>query len=687
MRKLLAMVALCVALAATALGEGNVHFDEDTVAVGETVRFQVSGTEAAAYRYELLRGGQTLWTGEDTVYPSGGYRTRQAGVYTLRVYCTDPDGGERVLTGDFYVTGGEGEKQETAASASDRVQVVGGRAAFGSQGGIQRWTIVSDGVWVASTTDDFITLTGDCGGNGDTLTVTVAPSDEQGRTGHVTLRCGGGETTVELRQTADNGEETEETLFASTDVILLDGHKQVTWMDGAGEKSWTVTASGEWTWEASEDFITCRQSEGMLRVTVEDNHTGDVRCGTVALRCGAAQAYLFIWQQPAGQGAAVLSVEVDGSGGAAWQDTLRVRAVTTADAERLEVTLGEQTPVTLSQDASVLQGSERVWQTEVPLRAAGDSALLCMALDGTGRGAGKWAAVTAQPEAPGFYGDSAVQGDDGLTFTTTASVSKVEALDETGAVAAVFTTVEAEIMPYGNGAEKGRYALWSVQTDLRPSALRIGDAVLPVRAKTAAEKSIALYSQQDGWWADKAYKNSDLQRSGCAIFTLSHALQLLGFEGENTLPENLAVTYAACLYEGGTVNDALIGRAARDFGFKTRYELYKNKAEILGKARNGAVFSFAIVSGHIALAAGFDESGEKCLIYDSAPSATFERIKSGSIYYQDEAGSYVEVTDPSDIPGSVYYPETGGFGGLRYWLDTSYVVRRGVRLIQPATQK
>ena len=34
-----------------------------------------------------------------------------------------------------------------------------------------------------------------------------------------------------------------------------------------------------------------------------------------------------------------------------------------------------------------------------------------------------------------------------------------------------------------------------------------------------------VYSQRDGWWENVPYRKSNLSHSGCAIFTLSHALQ------------------------------------------------------------------------------------------------------------------------------------------------------------------
>jgi len=83
------------------------------------------------------------------------------------------------------------------------------------------------------------------------------------------------------------------------------------------------------------------------------------------------------------------------------------------------------------------------------------------------------------------------------------------------------------------------------------------------------------------------------------------------------------------------------------------------------------------------MAAELSEDKTKCRIIDSAPSATFSRIKNGKIYYTDESGAFIEAASPADIPGAVYYFENDAYGGMTYWMDIAYVARRGVRLIQP----
>lgn len=197
-------------------------------------------------------------------------------------------------------------------------------------------------------------------------------------------------------------------------------------------------------------------------------------------------------------------------------------------------------------------------------------------------------------------------------------------------------------------------------------------------------ESAAVYSQKDGWWIDKKYGRSNLDQSGCAIFALAHALHLLGLgDAAATSPEALAAAYPMYLTESGTVTSGLVNAARRDFGFATREEKIAKPDQIQQLFAEGAVFSFSVARGHIALAAGMSADGTKVRILDSAPSATFERIEDAQMYYLDESGAYRAAESLFEIPGAKYYMETNQFGGLEYYLDLAYVAKRGVRMIKP----
>ena len=222
--------------------------------------------------------------------------------------------------------------------------------------------------------------------------------------------------------------------------------------------------------------------------------------------------------------------------------------------------------------------------------------------------------------------------------------------------------------------EKGR--------EEKREAAFIVDGDLPVQAGIQE-----VYSQKDGWWKDKQYRHSNLGKSGCAIFTLSHALQRMGIATEESLPEALAQKYAFCLIPGeGTSNELLINSASKAFGFATRGKLYSDPKEIKALLEGGALFTFSIARGHIALVSGLSADGAMVRVVDSAPLATFERIVDSAQYYQMRSGAYRAALSPDDLPGARWFFETDDYGGLEYYLTMEYVAKRGVRLIQPQAE-
>lgn len=218
----------------------------------------------------------------------------------------------------------------------------------------------------------------------------------------------------------------------------------------------------------------------------------------------------------------------------------------------------------------------------------------------------------------------------------------------------------------------------------RPDGHAIGcEAYFTVGEQRQAEAGFALYSQKDGWWQDKKYGRSNLETSGCAIFTLAHALQLLGASSQGASPQELALKYPMYLAESGTVTSSLLAAAGRDFGFSSGKDKIRDRAEIARRFGEGAVFSFSPAEGHIALAAGLSGDGQWVRVLDSAPSATFERIRNAALYYRDAQGEYLAAASLADLPGIRYYFDTGEFGGAEYYLHIDYVAGRGVRLIAP----
>ena len=229
--------------------------------------------------------------------------------------------------------------------------------------------------------------------------------------------------------------------------------------------------------------------------------------------------------------------------------------------------------------------------------------------------------------------------------------------------------------------QAGEYTLTVTVTDAA------GKAVSQARQITVtpggAERLLDLYSQKDGWWLEVPYRDSTLDHSGCAIFTLSHALTRMGKSGDDLLPQNLAKTYALCLTPDGTNNERLIREAAAVYGYKTQGTLISDEKQLKKLFDQGAMFSFSIARGHIALALSLSEDGSMVRVVDSAPGATFTRIVNDSLYYRMRSGSFRAALRMEDLPGARWYFETGEYGGLEYWLRLSYVARRGARLILP----
>ena len=151
-----------------------------------------------------------------------------------------------------------------------------------------------------------------------------------------------------------------------------------------------------------------------------------------------------------------------------------------------------------------------------------------------------------------------------------------------------------------------------------------------------------VYSQKDGWWHDKVYSKKhrrSLEKAGCAIFSLSHALQRMGHTGEDIQPDKLAEKYTKLYIEGrGTDNEGLLVKAGAEYGFQTYPDLIETERGIAASLQRGDMLSFSVALGHIAMADGISEDGTKVHVVDSAPGATYERKDrfktKGHIYYQ-----------------------------------------------------
>ena len=207
---------------------------------------------------------------------------------------------------------------------------------------------------------------------------------------------------------------------------------------------------------------------------------------------------------------------------------------------------------------------------------------------------------------------------------------------------------------------------------------------IPVSGIAPAQEGVdVLYSQKDGWWKKKKYASSELQTSGCAIFAMSHALQRMGYTGEDVTPEELAKHYVFYRSGEGTWNEGLVNKCGEVYDFLSQKDLLTSTKEISTALQQGDYFSFSIVDGHIALADGISEDCSKVHIVDSAPGATFERIRNKeAIFVLQEDGSFAQASGPEDLPGIRWFFETQEYGGMEYWMDIDYCALRGMRLIR-----
>ena len=200
-----------------------------------------------------------------------------------------------------------------------------------------------------------------------------------------------------------------------------------------------------------------------------------------------------------------------------------------------------------------------------------------------------------------------------------------------------------------------------------------------------------VYSQKDGWWHSVIYRPKKpvetLEKGGCAIFSLSHILQRLGFSGEDVLPENLCVKNSRFYIPGrGTDNPGLILQASKDYGFTTQEDLIETEKGVADCLKRGDLLTFMIVTGHIAMADGISEDGQYVHIVDSATGATFERKDKwktkGHIFYRAEDGSFTEALSADELPGIRWFFETEDYCGMTYWMDLHYCAHQGMRLVR-----
>ncbi len=664
----------------------NLSADYMNVCAGETLTLTADaagGTPEKTYEYSIWRGNERIGC-ETSAKNRFEYIPLEEGTLTFSVLVKDQLGSQvSAVTDPVTVRGTAG------------LTVSGSLSPLFVQGGIRGLTVESPGPWSAVAEQDCVALLNACGNSGDTLYYAVSASGVGERSAVIRISSMGLSRRVVLRQSAEYAEETEVTLFgADTDWIRIEGQAAFSYLCGAEESVCTAAIEASGTWHADTDsgFVHLQQADGRLVMRVDENTAGEHRTAYVYVHCGGATAAISISQVFEDRRAAVREVVMDRERGRAYLDEVALRITTDRTAANVSVTVDQNAPIVFDGSHSSPSDDGLQWRITVPLTGAGAQSWLISADNELGSGAKALATVSVEGEQPAFAGlITADETNMQMIAWVTQGTERIEALDGKGHVLAAYTPQNARVDRVVD--DQGRYASWTMPVSgEKPVALRIGDqrqevhfAMIdtPEGAFDEGQPAFELYSQMDGTWKNKSYRKSNLEHSGCAIFALSHALQLLGHQEPESKPEQLAVTYAFCLVDGGTLNSTLIGNAGKVFGYKTRFKLYTDKKEITRRFKQGAMFSFGIVNGHIALTDRLSEDGTMCHIIDSAPSATFSRITGETPYlYNEKSGRFVPLASPAEIPGVRYYVDTEGYDGAEYWLPLSYVAERGVRLIQ-----
>ncbi len=632
------------------------------------------GSLPYTYTFSVTAGSERIW-GRSGAGSSIDYTASTVGDLTVTCTVTDSQNASASASAVLHVTEGPGITAESADSGPFRLY-----------GGVRTYTVHSPGLWTAETDSDFILLSRECGTDGSELVVTVLPGCREPRRGNVTLRCGSHEYGITITRLTDDGIEKEVSLSGDQSVLKVNGERMAVWENASGGREFSIVTDSDWIASASDTWITASYTpDGNLYAQVGDSPAFS-RSGYILIENDAgASAYISIYQDAGTDAPDVISVTLSDTMGISYLDSVTARVQVDGEADRVLVFRpADRDPVAVAGSDAVRE--DGIWEVSFPIEGSGEESYLFAAVRGESMGKAAVAVVNAFSEQAAFndlYADAEVDGDKcTVTVQVTSSVGSILLLDASGNAAGTVPKEEAVIDRYIDEENRGRFSQWTftVPSDSVPSALQVGNEALEVQVRRKTYPDL-IFSQFDGTWDTVKYRRSDLENSGCAIFTLASALRKLGIVSDDALPEALAETYAYCLVDGGTLNSTLIGNAAKAFGFRTRYDLYTDRGSVESLFAQGAMFSFSVVKGHIALADRISEDGSMIHVVDSALSATSSRLNGTEMYILDPSGAFTAVSDPSGIPGTLYYIETEAWSGGEYWLESDYAIGRGLRLI------
>ena len=650
-----------------------------SVTVGGSVLCSASakgGARPYVYTFSVMNGNTRIYAEENTE-GSFAYPAWEEGQYTVECRVSDGQKATATVSSAFSVAA---LKQEISVLPDSN-------GPFLLYGGVRAFTVRSSGFWTVTCDSSLVSLSQDSGRNGETLYATVLPGTDAPMRATLTFTCGDSSCTAEIRRLTGDGIE-REVHFAPVDhQITIDGSVLSVWEDAKGSREFAVISTSSWTGMASAHWIHINTTaDGNLTVAADDPG-GTARAGYVYIFNEESGAYLSVFQAGDAPGPSIDQIILSEDAGGDPSGPVTAEVYTHEDADRILVygAAGDE-PIASASSADLI--SEHVWLISIPSRQA-DSLLFAAEKDGR---TGPWKETklerTVSVTDPAFACETAeayFSDEDTLSITVrvTQSVRNIRLVNSLRVTTGNISISAASLVDrYIDENNRGRYADWTftVSSASAPAYLQIGESQIGVTIAYPVEQ-LPKYNQFDGSWKKISYRHSDLQTSGCAIFALANALVRLGITGDGTSPAELADTYAFCLVEGGTLNSTLIGNAAKKFGFRTRYDLYDDPDQVAAFFSQGAVFSFSVVKGHIALADGITADGSMIHVTDSALGATFSRLEDAVIWIKNEDGSFSRAASPSQIPDAVYYIETNAWSGGEYYLSVEYALSRGLRLI------
>ncbi len=201
-----------------------------------------------------------------------------------------------------------------------------------------------------------------------------------------------------------------------------------------------------------------------------------------------------------------------------------------------------------------------------------------------------------------------------------------------------------------------------------------------------ASNSIHIYSQgsRDYIGRTSCLQQYGLQRAGCGVFAVAHALQWMGCDNWTNLEDFLEqiaelthpADYGYAFAEGvnALYPDFTLGAISPNEGAASYY----SKLRALFAAGGCGMFSY---EGHYILVIGFSSDGSKIHVIDSSTGSTLSHLGGYHAYYCDPmARQWVTISPTRDgawhVPGR--YSASGTWAemksyGREYWVDREYV--------------